>query len=259
MRLRRALLVLSLLLVSAPALAYLLPGWSLLRKSEQRRETLNIHNLQVQGTLLLTGDAAKSFGDRLHQTLDQGQLTLPAVASFKYPGRCRLELPTAGQGAKAMAVTDRNGALGGSPDLVFLQPMLTLGCPQLTSRGGDEGLRSIIEWMKTLGVDLQTASLSRMGSKIAEVVGADARDLASSQVWIDKDEFLPLRVIAKLNAGVYDVRYLDFGAPGSGAETLPRIIELWQLSPKGDGTGQLVARFTGSKADVNGTLDDSLF
>jgi hypothetical protein len=261
MRIRRALLVLSLLLVSAPALAYLLPGWSLVKKSEQRRETLNLHSLQVQGTLLLTGDAAKKFGDQLHQSLDQGQLALPAVASFKYPGRCRIELPTAGTGGKPLAMTDRNGALGGAPELTFLQPMLTLGCPLLTSRGGDEGLRAMVDWMKTLGVDFQTASLSRMGSKLAEVVGAEARDLSSSQVWIDKDEFVPLRVIAKLNAGVYDVRYLDLGAPGSGAETLPRIIELWQLPASGDGTGagQLVARFTGAKADPNATVDDGLF
>ena len=259
MTLRRAPLVIALLLVSTEALAYLLPGWSLMRRTEAHRAELGLHSLQTQGTLLLTGERAKTFADRLHQGLDQGQLTLPAVASFKYPGRCRIELPSAGAAGKPIAVTDRNGALGGSTELQFLQPLLTLGCPLLTSRGGDEGLRSIIEWMKTLGVDIQTASLGRFNSHIAEVVGAEARDLASPQVWIDKDEFVPLRVLAKLNGTVYDVRYLDLGAPGSGAETLPRIIELWQLPAKGEGPGELLARFTGAKADANATVDDALF
>ena len=259
MNLRRAPVIAALLLLSAPAFAYLLPGWSLVRKAEAHRAELGLHSLQVQGTLMLTGERARALADRLHQPLDQGQLSIPAVATYKYPGRCRIALPTGSAAAQALVVTDRSGAMGGSPELQFLQPMLALGCPLLTSRGGDEGTRAIVEWMKTLGVDFQTVSLSRFEPSIAEVVGAEARDLASSQVWIDKDNFVPLRVVAKQGGAVYDVRYLDLGAPGSGADTLPRIIELWKLPSSGSGPGEMLARFTGSKADPNADVADALF
>ena len=259
MTLRRAPLVAAVLLLSTPALAYLLPGWSLVRKTEARRGDLGLRSLQIQGTLLLTGERAQKLSETLHQPLDQGQLALPAVASFKYPGRCRIELAAPGGAKRGPAVIDRNGVLAGGPELQFLQPLLALSCPLLTSRGGDEGTRAIVEWMKNLGVDFQTTSLARFEGVIAEVIGADPREQTSSQVWIDKDAFVPLRVIAKQGGAVADARFLDLGAPGSGADTLPRIIELWRQSASGGGAGEMLARFTGTKADPNLDIDDALF
>ncbi len=56
---------------------------------------------------------------------------------------------------------------------------------------------ALVERLLQLGVDVSISSLGRFEEKIAFVIGAQYPDDTVSQIWIDQDTFLPLRLIIK--------------------------------------------------------------
>lgn len=240
--------------VGATASAYMLPGGSVLKKVEEKRQELGASSVQVQGTLTLAGAAASAVAAKLARTAEGGELSVPAVASYKMPGRCRIELAGASLPTPHPFAADRNGALQGSEELRPVQTLLALVCPLLSSRGGDESTRTLIEWAKRAGVDFSVTSLTRSQGAIAEVIGAQPREPGKPQLWVDKDNFVCLRVVLKKGAETYAVK-LD---PGAGIlDAHPRTLELWQLGP--DGKETLVLRFSAEKIEANAKVDDKLF
>ena len=62
--------------------------------------------------------------------------------------------------------------------------------------------RKLLEHRLTLtGVDVTVSSFGRFQDKVAYVVGAQYPDETPSQVWVQKDTFLPLRWILKTSTG----------------------------------------------------------
>jgi outer membrane lipoprotein-sorting protein len=62
----------------------------------------------------------------------------------------------------------------------------------------------------THGVDVGTTSLGRMDDRIVYVIGADYPNASTSQVWVDKERFVPLRwinVIAPADASTEPERF----------------------------------------------------
>ncbi|MGD8292493.1 MAG: hypothetical protein PVF37_12365 [Desulfobacterales bacterium] len=55
----------------------------------------------------------------------------------------------------------------------------------------------LVERLLQLGVDVSISSLGRFEEKIAFVIGAQYPDETVSQIWVDQDTFLPLRLIIK--------------------------------------------------------------
>jgi hypothetical protein len=55
----------------------------------------------------------------------------------------------------------------------------------------------LVERLLQLGVDVSISSLGRFEEKIAFVIGAQYPDDTVSQIWVDQDTFLPLRLIIK--------------------------------------------------------------
>ncbi len=251
----------ALLLAATTAWAYMLPAPSLIRKTEARREELNLHSLQVMGTLLVTGQAGHALADKYHLPFENDSVTLPAQLSYMMPGRCRLDLAVPGipEGQQLFAA-DRNGKVSGPDELKVVQTLWQLVCPWLSSRGGEDGTRVIDEWLKAVGVDFQRSSLARYGGIVAEVVGAGPRETERPQVWIDKDQFVPLRMMTSVKGVAYDAHLIDVGGPGGGGEGLPRAIELYGPGDAASaGQPQLLLRFSADRAEPNAKINDSLF
>jgi len=93
------------------------------------------------------------------------------------------------------------------------------------TRGG------LAERLLELGVDVSVSSLGRFEGEIRFVLGAVYPDESVSQIWIDRETFLPTRWIIRGNAGgaesdVLEVRYLTWWK--SGQSRYPSRIEFYQ-------------------------------
>lgn len=105
----------------------------------------------------------------------------------------------------------------------------------------------------TYGVDVENSSLGRFEDKTILVVGAQYPDMSVSQVWVDKESFLPLR-------------WLDIASPESN-DRLAFVYRRWQK--KGDvwypleveiyHDDQLIRRIEVVDIDVNPVLPLELF
>lgn len=202
-------------------LAYVPTPGSLLKRAASRTFTLGrTREVALSGTITVK---------------DQG--AHPAQLTLRFPLSCKLDadgvsLAVRGNVAKPSGVAE--GTTG--PALQLLQ----LACPFLTYRGlpaadAEEALRAAAQGA---GADLTSGGgLSRIGDRVAYVLGAGAHDLTRPQLWIYKDTHAPARVVAQ---GGADVRFLEYGNPAA-ADWFPRVIELWEA-------GQLTARFEALEA-----------
>ena len=251
-------------LLWALVLGYMLPGVSLIRRVEDNRARQNVHSLVVHGSFTLTGDAAQALAEKLGKVVLGGELSVPAVATYKYPGRCRLDLVTAPSspdaGAPAVSAphpfaSSRNGVISSSPDMKDAALLLQLACPLLSSRGDEGEAARLIEHLRTQGVDFDVTSLARDENTIAEVVGAGPRELLKPQIWVDKTEFVPLRLILKSGGAFYDVRF----DPGVGMlDPHPRTVTILKMGGA-DQPEQLLARFNAEKMEPNAKVDEKQF
>jgi hypothetical protein len=106
------------------------------------------------------------------------------------------------------------------------------------------------------GVDVGTTTLGRSGDQIVYVVGARYPDESVSQLWVDKDQFLPLRWLTVRHAGM----------PAGTADRWEFVYGGWQ---KVDGVmypfsidtfhnGQCIRRIRVTKVDANAVIDKQL-
>jgi hypothetical protein len=89
----------------------------------------------------------------------------------------------------------------------------------------------LAEKLLDLGVDVSVSSLGRFEDEIFFIIGAIYPDESVSQIWIDRDTFLPSRWIIRDNGSssgsdVLEVRYLTWWK--SGQSRYPSIIEFYQ-------------------------------
>jgi hypothetical protein len=251
-------------LLWALVLAYMLPGVSLMRKVEENRFKQGVYSLVVHGSFTLTGDTAEAMAQKLGKVTAHGELSVPAVATYKYPGRCRIDLlPNAGApdaGAPSPAAphpfaSSRNGVLSSSDDMKDAALLLQFACPLLSSRGDEGEAARLTEHLRRQGVDFETTSLARDDNTIAEVIGAGPHDELKPQIWIDKNEFVPLRLILKSGGAFYDIHF----DPGVGMlDPHPRAVALSKMGAASE-PEQLLARFNAEKMEPNAKVDDKQF
>ena len=113
----------------------------------------------------------------------------------------------------------------------------------------------LVERLLQLGVDVSISSLGRFEEKVAFVIGAQYPDDTVSQVWIDQDTFLPLRLIIKGvdpsgESDMLEIRYLVWWKIGK--TRYPSRIEFYQ-----DGT--LVRVNQAINFEENATFSEELF
>ena len=250
---RRAVAVLAIAL-AAPAAAYVLPVPGILRRLGERRASLSLGALEVTGTVVAHGEAADALARAAGVTAVAGQVSAPALFRMKVPGRCRLELaPPEVPEASRPFVALRDGKVSGTAGLDRLPAAVALlraACALLATPVAGDASDAYAAALGRRGVALGDATLGRFDGRIAYVIGGRARD-PKPLLFVEKDGFQPLRLVAQESGAMVDVRLLGWGSP-TGGDWFPRAAEVW--------TGEtLRLRFTSERATSNPKLADALF
>ena len=98
----------------------------------------------------------------------------------------------------------------------------------------DAGLAAdrMIAAMKGLGVNTEVVSYARFDGRVAYLIGSKPWETDKAQLWIEKDTYLPLRLVtfqkgSDGKTAKLDVRYVGWGSPVGGA-WYPQTIEFWR-------------------------------
>ena len=185
------------------------------------------------------------------QRLPQGRVELAEIARYRLPDTFRAD--TTGDGVHRIylrsdrsAMTVMDGRLAPEPETVF-------------DRYKDLLLyrdRKMLEkQLARLGVDITVSSLGRFEDRIVFVLGAHYPDDSKSQVWIDKENFRPLRWLVRnpddpRPGTEFEIRYRQWAK--SGPVQYPMRVVFFQ-------DGRLVREITVSHLDVNPGFRDDLF
>lgn len=241
----------SLALVAAVALAYVMPGGSILRRLADGRDTLALTTLKVDGTATVAPALAADVANALGVQSD-GELSLTMQVQLKVPGRCRIELSSP-ETTKVVAAVSSNGRRRTEGlELKALQVAVDEVCALLAVRGAGEGeARAAVErHLGQLKVDYRRSSLGRFGGTVAYVLGDTAPN--SSQLWVYKEHFLPARVrFADDQTQQWDVRFLDYASQPAG-DAYPRVVEVYQGA-------ELKVRLVSLETDTRARVDDARF
>lgn len=179
----------------------------------------------------------------------------PVRIETTLPSRCELtlELPDG---------TTTGGFSGGrvttsGPELPAVTAYLALGCPIATLKNVPAGdaETAVTRYATALGVDLATVSLSRLGRRPAYVVGARPQERDKAQLWFDKETSRPLRVIAKYQGELWDVRFEDPASPATGRRH-PRIVQVYKGGQRQLGLRLMAADQGGSSAASGEDAED---
>ena len=169
------------------------------------------------------GKWVRSFTFEQKTTLSDGSVETWYEAA-ELPGKLRIDIATPPAGRALLFRADslymyRNGRRGrGGPfthplllvlyDLHFLPPDAT------------------IAKLRGLGFDLSKSHETTWEGKPVVVVGAQAGDTTSAQIWIEKARLLPVRMLEKSASGMADHRIGGYEAAGQGWGE--RRIETWE-------------------------------
>lgn len=239
------------LAVAAPAAAYILPPAAVVKKAAERRAALQVTSVEVSGTAELRGAALARLGALV--PAGATTLSIPARILVKTAGKARLELVPVdtleGERPAVSVRDDRVGGQGGLEATPAATALVRALAALLAAPGGGEGL-ALGEALVRRGVRLDEASLGRFNGRLALVLGgkpAEQRPLA----FVDKETWMPLRLVSQEGGAWLDVRLLDWGSP-IGGDWFPRAVEVWE-------GGAMLLRFTTEKATANPRLPESAF
>jgi len=232
-------------------LAYIMPTYSVLKRLATGRDELTVTALKVEGLGAVAPVIAKDVADQLGTSWTSGELTLTAVVSMRFPGRCRLDLSSP-ESTRTMSFVWNNGKKrqeGG--ELPAAAIALDELCSLLALRSGTDGeSRAAVEkHLAALKVNMRDTSLGRFAGTVAFVVGDRAE--TSPQLWVYKDRFQPARVRLTEGGAQWDVRFIDYTSQATG-DWFPRIVEVYK------GNEQLL-RLTVLNADGHAELNDVKF
>jgi hypothetical protein len=147
----------------------------------------------------------------------------------------------------------RDGRLSGAGGLERLPAAVALvrsACALLATSVSGDAAAAYATALGRRGVQLADVSLSRFDGRIAYVIGGRAKE-ARPLLFVEKDAFRPLRLVATEGGALHDVRLLGWGSP-MGGDWFPGALEAW--------SGEKVElRFAVEKATANPKLPDALF
>jgi hypothetical protein len=248
---RRAALALALA-AALPAAAYILPVPGILKRMGERRAALSLDALEVQGSLAGRGAAAERLAAASGIRVVGPEVSVPARFLAKIPGRCRLEVARSDQPeAERAFVAVRDGKLSGPlADLPAAAAFVRAACTLLAGPTAGDPTDVYAAALGKRGVALGDVSLGRFDGRIAYVIGGREKQ-AKPLLYVEKDGFQPLRLVAAEGADLVDVRFLGWGSP-TGGDWFPRAAEVWAKDA-------LSLRFSTEKATSNPKLAEPLF
>jgi hypothetical protein len=249
---RRTLAAAAALALALPALAYVLPVPGILRRMGERRAALQVDSLEVQGTLSARGAGAERVAALTGQRPGGGDATAPARFLAKVPGRCRLEIVRAElPEADRPFVAVRDGKLSGPlAEVPAAAALVRAACALLAGPTAGDATDVYASALTRRGVALGDAALGRFDGRIAYVIGGRQKE-PHPLLYVDKDGFQPLRLVAAEGPELQDVRFLGWGSP-TGGDWFPRAVEVLSRDA-------LALRFTTERAATNARLAETLF
>jgi hypothetical protein len=248
---RRAAATLALAL-ALPAAAYILPVPGILRRLGERRAALSLETLQVQGTLTARGGAAERLASLAALRGSGREASVPARFQMKVPGRCRLEIaPPDLAEAQRPYVALRDGRLSGAlAEVPAAAAFVRAACALLAIPTAGDASHAYAAALARRGVALREATLGRFDGRIAYVVGGRAKE-SKPLLFVEKDGFRPLRLVAAEGKELLDVRLVGWGS-STGGDWFPRALEVWAKDVS-------LLRFDTEKATANAKLPEALF
>jgi hypothetical protein len=106
--------------------------------------------------------------------------------------------------------------------------------------------------LESLNVDLKNDTMARFyHGRLAIIIGAKEWERDRPQFWVDKDEFLPLRLMAKEGSGLVEILWKHWGSMISG-DWFPAVLEI-------NIDGKQVERCDVEKVDANSPVSEELF
>lgn len=129
------------------------------------------------------------------------------------------------------------------PDWVYLKYFYFVE-PSLTGE-------RFVRLLRALKVDKKVNTLARKGSRVAVVLGAKEWELDRPQFWLDKDRFLPLRLMTRNDKNLVDIQWQDWGSRVSG-DWFPAKFEI-RID------GRLIDSCSTVDVEVNASMPDELF
>lgn len=229
-------MVLAGLLAGDIASAYVLPTEFILQILADKRRHLNIVDLSIQLTTELESQHAPAE-DRVY---------------LKNPERLRrvrqdeetttVEIVREGKAARGPEGDIKR--VKSTPDIlpVLLMPV---------GASIEEMQVRMTKAVKALGIDTSVTALGRYEDRVCYIIGARAWEKNVSQLWIDKETFLPLRLVLMDNKVRRETRWLEFGSSVT-ADWYPRVIEILE-------DGVRVERAEVTKIEMNKKVPETLF
>jgi hypothetical protein len=229
------------LVTSLPARAYLLPTDFIVRMLIEKRERVTGADLSLQLTTEVAG-IDSPVEERIY---------------VKMPERLRRVRQTEDR-AEVEVQREGRWARGSEGDLKTQKGPPEDVLPLLLFTAGndlDKKQERILATLKTLGIDRSVVAFGRYQDQVCFIIGARSYAADASQLWIDKETFLPLRLIVtkKTDSSVSkrETRWLEFGSSLTG-DYFPRVIEVLQ-------DGKRVSRSEVEKVESNTKNPETLF
>jgi hypothetical protein len=173
---------------------------------------------------------AKDVASSLGVNWNSGELTLNAVLSVRFPGRCRIDLSSP-DSTKTISVAVSAGKKHfEGTELAPLGVALEQACAILALKSGEEGStrEALLKHLGNLKVETKYVSLARLdgavsSSSVSYLIGNKAE--GEPQLWVSKDRFLPTRLRFNEGTTAWDVRFSDYTSQATG-EVWPRVLEI---------------------------------
>lgn len=243
--------LLAALVVGGTALAYVLPGHAVIRRSVDARGEAGFSNLRVAGTFTFDHASQKALVEHLALVPEGGLAKVDGTMTLQSPLRCRVDAGATdlGDPRRLSAVTSAGKRSASGPASLALANGLEQACAMIAMRGNN-ARASLETRLRQLGVNTGRTSLARFGGQVAFVVGDEGEGAA--QYWVYKDSFQPARMrwVAK-DGSRWDVRLVDWGSAAAG-NAFPRVMEVFL-------NGQRQVRFDALSSTTPAKLDAALF
>jgi hypothetical protein len=232
----RVLAVIIASTLPAIAFAYVLPAEAILSTMAKRRAEIAFNTIVAEGTYQPSGGASANVWEVLIpgrvRRIERKTPQVTEIQLMRETKRWAYKL-----GDKGVAGQKFAGDL-----------LLTFLGANDKDPGGSRGSAFI----RARGIDESVVSLSRLDKRACYVIGAKPWETKKPQLWVDKEFYVPARLIEvdKQSGAVTDTRLLGYGSAVTG-EWYPQRVEVWK-------DGNLVETTTYSSARLNEEVNDDL-
>ena len=203
--------------------------------------SMDVAAYRPSATSLLFRAAALQRGRDARTLVVLSEASLPGLSPgavdeklvFLAPSSTRLELGLPGGRGVLVRTGEQTRVHAGNSDeekrLILPQLISTFftTSPPLSE---DDAAKRLLAACVAIGVDTTVVSLARFDGRIAWLIGSKPWEENKSQIWLDKEQFLLLRVVQAHNAGktsaaTEEVRLLGYGSAEAG-NWFPKTVEI---------------------------------